>query len=138
LEASIGRRNVLRRVMAPLAKKRRRPKLGPRGPVSVRCDDDFLAAVDRWRRTVPDRPSRAAAIRQLAELALASKAKSAGIGRKAGGGTQNVAASADIAARQIDRMQDPRATSKEKEERKRRLLHGPNEFRHIRTRVTKG
>jgi hypothetical protein len=40
----------------------------------MRASDAWLAKIDDWRRTQPDIPSRAAAIRQLVELALAKQA----------------------------------------------------------------
>src|SRR5665811_424245 len=44
----------------------------------------------------------------------------------------NKVESSKIAGRQIDRMEDPRATSEEQASRKRRLLKGPKEFREMR------
>jgi hypothetical protein len=42
------------------------------------------------------------------------------------------AKAADMAAREIDKLADPSATSDERQQRKRRLLEGPREFRDIR------
>jgi hypothetical protein len=39
---------------------------------------------------------------------------------------------ADLAAREIDRLGDRAATSEERAKRKRRLIKGPREFRHLR------
>jgi len=41
--------------------------------VGVRCQDEMLAAVDDWRRKQPDLPTRATAIRRLAEIGLKAK-----------------------------------------------------------------
>jgi hypothetical protein len=38
----------------------------------------------------------------------------------------------ELAGKQIDKLIDPSATDEEREQRKRRLLKGPNEFREIR------
>jgi hypothetical protein len=38
----------------------------------------------------------------------------------------------DMAARQIDKLADASATNEEREQRKRRLLRGPREFRNTR------
>jgi len=38
--------------------------------VSVRCRDEFLSVLDAWRRSQADPPTRSAALRRLAELAL--------------------------------------------------------------------
>jgi hypothetical protein len=43
--------------------------------VGVRCQDAMLADVDDWRRKQPDLPTRATAIRRLAELGLKAKSK---------------------------------------------------------------
>ena len=40
----------------------------------MRASDDWLAALDDWRRQQPDIPSRAESIRRLVELALKAKA----------------------------------------------------------------
>jgi hypothetical protein len=39
--------------------------------LELRCDSEFLAKVDEWRRHQPDLPPRATAVRQLVEIALA-------------------------------------------------------------------
>ena len=54
-----------------LAKKARgRPATGRGTTVGVRCQDDMLEAVDDWRRKQPGVPTRATAIRRLAEMGL--------------------------------------------------------------------
>lgn len=39
----------------------------------MRVSDDWLELIDRWRRTQPEIPSRAEAIRRLVELGLKAK-----------------------------------------------------------------
>jgi hypothetical protein len=59
-----------------LAKKRRgRPATGRGTTVGVRCQDEMLGEVDDWRRKQPDLPTRATAIRRLAEIGLKAKGK---------------------------------------------------------------
>jgi hypothetical protein len=41
----------------------------------MRADDDFLEMVDEWRRTEPDLPSRAEAIRRLVMIGVEIKKK---------------------------------------------------------------
>jgi len=41
----------------------------------------------------------------------------------------------DLASNQIDRLGDPSATDEERQQRKRRLLKGPKEFREIRDSI---
>jgi hypothetical protein len=45
-------------------------KDGPGTLVGVRCQSEFLARVDRWREGQPILPTRAAALRYLAEVGL--------------------------------------------------------------------
>jgi hypothetical protein len=45
---------------------------------------------------------------------------------------------AEMAGQEIDRLGDPSATDEERQLRKRRLIKGPNEFRDIRSKRTKG
>ena len=57
-----------------LAKKTRgRPATGRGTTVGVRCQDEMLEAVDDWRRKQGDLPTRATAIRRLAEIGLKAK-----------------------------------------------------------------
>ena len=47
-----------------------------------RFDDDFIAALDNWRREQPDMPSRTESLRRLTALALeAEAAKKKGRGK---------------------------------------------------------
>ena len=51
--------------------KRGRPLQFPRRML-LATDDEMVAAVDTWRETQPDRPSRSEAIRRLVERGLKS------------------------------------------------------------------
>jgi metal-responsive CopG/Arc/MetJ family transcriptional regulator len=42
-------------------------------PFQMRVSDDFLEQIDVWRLKQPDEPSRAEAIRQLVQMALANR-----------------------------------------------------------------
>ena len=109
-----------------LAKKRGRPATGRGKTVGVRCHNSLLESIDEWRRSEPDRPTRARAIRRLVERALATAAPSGpakvGSRRKA----------ADLAGQAIDSLGDQTATVEERAHRKRRLIKGPREFRDVR------
>ena len=109
-----------------LAKKRGRPATGRGKTVGVRCHNGLLESIDEWRRSEPDRPTRARAIRRLVERALATAAPSGpakvGSRRKA----------ADLAGQAIDSLGDQTATVEERAHRKRRLIKGPREFREVR------
>jgi hypothetical protein len=109
-----------------LAKKRGRPATGRGKTVGVRCHNSLLESIDEWRRSEPDRPTRARAIRRLVERALATAAPSepakVGSRRKA----------ADLAGQAIDSLGDQTASVEERAHRKRRLIKGPREFRDVR------
>jgi hypothetical protein len=109
-----------------LAKKRGRPATGRGKTVVVRCHNSLLESIDEWRRSEPDRPTRARAIRRLVERALATAAPSepakVGSRRKA----------ADLAGQAIDSLGDQTASVEERAHRKRRLIKGPREFRDVR------
>ena len=114
-----------------LAKKRGRPATGQGTTVGVRCHDNLLIAIDEWRRKEPDHPTRAAAIRRLAEQVLLSK--------KAGGrrGATATKSASDLAETAIDRLADTAAPGHAQAGRKRRLLQGPKEFREMRAKARK-
>ena len=94
----------------------------------------FLKSVDEWRRKQRDRPSRAVAIRRLAECGLADSTiphqRNERSRRKA----------VDMADQEIDRLGDEAVNNEERARRKRRLIQGPQEFREMRAdwRKTKG
>ena len=50
--------------------KRGRPSIG--SLVGTRWSDDDLAAIDTWRKSHPDKPARAEAIRRLVRAGLAA------------------------------------------------------------------
>jgi hypothetical protein len=58
-----------------ITKARKRPK-GTGEPVLVRLQPELAEPLDDWRRNQPDIPSRAEAMRRLAELGLKAKRKS--------------------------------------------------------------
>jgi hypothetical protein len=52
--------------------------------------------------------------------------------RWAGVRDKKVAKASEMAAQEIDRLIDPSAPDEERQRRKRRLIKGPKEFRHLR------
>ena len=108
-------------------KARSRGGLDVKGPttIQVRCPAELLIKLDMWRRAQPDAPSRAIAVRRLAEQALAgtgSRQRSSGSRHKA----------AEMAGSELDHLGDQTVSDKERKRRKRRLISGPREFRNIR------
>ena len=96
-------------------------------PFQMRASPEFLKSVDKWRAKQGDMPSRAEAIRRLVEMSLKSDS--------APKPARNVARSsraAELAAKAIDKLGQPAASTKERDERRRRLTKGPPEFREDR------
>lgn len=93
--------------------------------LAVRCHEALLTKLDGWRHAQSDTPTRAIAIRRLAESALAGTStgqRSRGSKRKA----------AEMAEQAIDPLGNHGVSDKERAGRKRRLIRGPQEFRHLR------
>jgi hypothetical protein len=106
-------------------KKRGRPATG-RDPVSaIRLSPELIATIDKWAAR-NDASSRSEAIRRLVEIGLAEAPP---VKRRS---PTAASEASDMAGRQIDKIGDPSATDEERQQRKRRLLKGPREFRDIR------
>src|ERR1700687_1854223 len=93
------------------ARKRGRPATGRGLTVGVRCQGDFLAAVDTWRGQQEAPTSRAAAIRRLPELGWGANAETQSMPRRS---PQAALKASDMAAQQIDKLVDPSATDEER------------------------
>ena len=108
-----------------IRKKRRRgrPKIGAI-PVLVRLLPDQAARLDRWRKALADQPGRPEAIRRLLEdnLPGPSRSRDYGEAHKA----------SELAAKTIEGLADKSRPASEHVRAKRRLIHGPKEFRGIR------
>jgi hypothetical protein len=89
----------------------------------------YLAIFDTALSKPLDILKKKEAIRRLVGLALAGwqppKARSAKARSRA----------LDLAGAQIDKLSDPSASAEERQQRKRRLLKGPGEFREMRDAV---
>ena len=93
--------------------------------IGMRWHASVLEKIDEWRHRQNDAPSRTEAIRRLVELALA------GVPPKARSPKARSKALA-LAEEQIEKLIDPSAPDEERQQRKRRLLKGPREFREMR------
>ena len=89
--------------------------------------DPVLDRLDSWIATQDDVPSRPEAIRRLVELGLATSPNARRSSPEAS------AKAKQMAAQEIDRVEDSAASSEDRQARKRRLLKGPSEFRDIRS-----
>ena len=116
------------RPIRALPRKRGRPATG-RDPVSaIRLSPDLIATIDKWAAR-KDVSSRSEAIRRLVEVGLGEAPPVQRRSRKA------ASKAFDLAGKQIDKIGDPSATDEERQQRKRRLLKGPKEFRDIRANL---
>ena len=106
--------------------KKRRPSAPGKGePILVRLQRTPLANLDHWIARQEDRPSRPEAIRRLVEQALA--------GSSSGPRSPTARAkAADLASKRLDKLIDPATPEDERQQRKRRILRGPREFRELR------
>jgi hypothetical protein len=112
-------------------KKRGPPATGKGEPIMVRVQPDQLAALDAWISAQDDPPTRPEAIRRLVDLGLAGSRPARRVSSKA------ATKATELAGKQIDKLIDPSATAEERQQRKRRLLKGPGEFREIRADISK-
>jgi hypothetical protein len=96
--------------------------------ITVRPSRDLLERLDRWIAAQEDAVSRAEAVRRLAELGL----DNAGVSSKAEKPSHSAEQAAGMAGDMIDYLGDRSATREDREQRKRRLVKGPSEFREIR------
>jgi hypothetical protein len=114
-----------------LRKKRGRPATGRSSVMGVRLAPELRANVDKWAAEQPDKPSHSEAIRRLVELGLAG---SWSIRQRS---PESASKASVMAGQQIDKLADSSTTHEERQQRKRRLLKGPTEFRHIRGDIPK-
>lgn len=92
----------------------------------------MLNAVDDWRRGQSDLPTRATAIRRLAEIGLKAKMEAKPVSKP--GRRQRAH---ELATKAIEKMIDPAVSAGEREQRRRRLTKGPPEFREDRLDLPK-
>ena len=98
---------------------------------AMRLSSELRENVDAWAARQTDKPGRSEAIRRLVELGLAESQPMKRRSPKA------ASKAIDLAGQQIDKLADPSATAEERQQRKRRLLKGPGEFRELRADLPK-
>ena len=102
---------------------RGRPKVGAI-PVLVRLLPDQADRLDRWRKGLADSPGRPEAIRRVLEQNLP--------GARRGHGHSEPHKASELAAKTIEELADKSRPPSQHARAKRRLIHGPKEFREIR------
>jgi hypothetical protein len=103
------------------------PGTRPTRSTPVRLAPAIQLAVDNWAKR--NGTNRSQAIRRLIELGLA--------GARLPRGRSPAARSKayELASKHVDKLFDPSIPNEERQQRKRRLLRGPREFREIRDEV---
>ena len=96
--------------------------------ITVRPSRDLLKRLDLWIAAQENTVSRAEAVRRLAEMGL----DNAGVSAKAEKPSRGAEQAAGMAGDMIDYLGDRSATREDREQRKRRLVKGPPEFREMR------
>jgi hypothetical protein len=95
--------------------------------INVRIKRDLLASLDRWIDGLSGaKLSRPEAIRRLIELGISHASANGRLSHEA-----RAHASA-LAAEVVDQLADGTAHPEEQAKRKRKLIHGPREFRDVR------
>jgi hypothetical protein len=102
---------------------RGRPKVGA-VPVMVRLLPDQAARLDRWRKGLADNPGRPEAIRRLIAQNLPKSPRVHG--------HSGAHKASEFAVKTIEALADKSRAASEHARAKRRLIHGPKEFRDIR------
>ena len=102
---------------------RGRPKVGAI-PVLVRLLPDQAARLDKWRKGLANSPGRPEAIRRLLEQNLPGATRTRGHG--------GAHKASELAANAIESLADKSRPASEHARAKRRLIHGPKEFRELR------
>ncbi len=106
---------------------KRKAVVRPSNPLmGFRADSIARAAIVKWAKKQPDKPTISEAVRRLVSLGLSAKAHAKQTSR-----TRANKANA-MAANELDRLADPSASAEQRETRKHRLLQGPMEFRDVR------
>jgi hypothetical protein len=93
----------------------------------VGFSEEMIDAVEKWRAKQKPVPNLSEAIRRLVDLGLDIKTPARPVSKPG----RRLRAQ-DLAAKAIDKMIDPAASTEERDERRRRLTKGPPEFREVR------
>ena len=96
--------------------------------ITVRLSRGLLKRIDRWIADQQEPVSRSEAICRLAESRLDGGIATSKDGKSSRGAEQ----AAGMASNMIDYLGDQSATREDREQRKRRLVKGPSEFRVMR------
>jgi metal-responsive CopG/Arc/MetJ family transcriptional regulator len=120
----LAKQKIMKQSSPTKQKKRGWPATRGTSLVALRLPKEFATRIDAWA-VDHGGVTRSEAIRQLVEQALARTPSR--------GRSQEASSKALVlASKQIDKLLDPSASDEERQQRKRRLLKGPKEFREMR------
>ena len=94
--------------------------------ISIRLPVESRAGVAHWAAAQPDKPGLSEAIRRLVDIGLRQDMPAQQRTKK------SKARASRMAQQAIDGMSDRSATANQRATRRRRLTHGPKEFRALR------
>ncbi len=105
-------------------RKRGRPVTTGTTPLTgIRFPPSMMRDIEKWARSQDDKPARAEAIRRLVALGLGHAAPTGRLSQQAREKASTMASAV------VDRLTDDSASVEEQQQRKRRLIKGPLEFR---------
>lgn len=111
--------------------KRGRPATGITPMIGLRASPELRRAIEKWSLRQEDKPKLSETVRRLVELALRIDQP------RLRAGHDGASKAKEMARKEIETLVDPSATIEERLNRTRRLLKGPEEFRDMRSDLSK-
>jgi hypothetical protein len=94
--------------------------------IGLRASPELRESIEQWAAIQGDTPGLSEAIRRLVEIGLSHAPRN---GRLSPAARDKASA---LAADVVDQLTDSTVPEEEKQKRKRKLIHGPREFRDVR------
>ena len=113
-------------------KKRGRPATGRDPMMGFRAAPALRASIVRWAENQIDNPSLSEATRRLVEIGIKAEAPT-----RSSRGITGASRAAELATKAIEKIADSSAPADERDQRRRRLTKGPQEFREDRVDLPK-
>jgi hypothetical protein len=117
----------MKKAMLAKEKSSGRPAAGSNPMMEFRAEPVLRASIVKWAEKQPDMPTLREATRRLVELGLTVKTPA-----RSGNNPDHRLRAQELAASAIDKIGDPTAPPRERDQRRRRLTKGPEEFQEVR------
>jgi hypothetical protein len=114
------------------SKKRGRPATGRDPMMGFRAAPALRASIVRWAENQIDNPSLSEATRRLVEIGIKAESPI-----RPPREITDASRAAELATKAIEKIADPSAPADERDQRRRRLTKGPQEFREDRVDLPK-